>query len=121
LSAALQPATETTAAETAADGLVVGVYKDGSFASAATEQTMPASVREAIVQQLRQSDTKGKLGEVRVLYGIATEVGTMNSGTDAGTYRRVAVVGLGSRPKTEDASDMIERARFAVGERWCIV
>lgn len=84
------------------DALVLGVYKDGSFSETATKK-ITEKIRQTIKQQLQCAGVKGKLGEVRVLYGI---------GSEEGLPSQIAVVGLGTKPENE--RDSLEKARVAV-------
>ncbi|RGB38772.1 cytosol aminopeptidase family, catalytic domain-containing protein [Rhizophagus diaphanus] len=83
------------------DALVLGVYKDGSFSETATKK-ITEKIRQTIKQQLQCAGVKGKLGEVRVLYGI---------GSEEGLPSQIAVVGLGTKPENE--RDSLEKARVA--------
>ncbi|POG78873.1 leucine aminopeptidase [Rhizophagus irregularis DAOM 181602=DAOM 197198] len=87
------------------DALVLGVYKDGSFSETASKK-ITEKIRQTIKQQLQCAGVKGKLGEVRVLYGI---------GSEEGLPSQIAVVGLGTKPENE--RDSLEKARAAVGVR----
>ncbi|RIA97471.1 cytosol aminopeptidase family, catalytic domain-containing protein [Glomus cerebriforme] len=80
------------------DALVLGTYKDGSLSETASKE-ISNNVQQAIKQQLQCAGVKGKLGEVRVLYGIE------------GLPSKIAVVGLGTKP--ENIKDSLDKARVA--------
>ncbi|EXX69642.1 leucine aminopeptidase [Rhizophagus irregularis DAOM 181602=DAOM 197198] len=83
------------------DGLVLGVYKDGSLSESASKE-VSNNVQQTIKQQLQCAGVKGKLGEVRVLYGI---------GREEGLPSKIAVVNLG--PKSESLKESLNKARVA--------
>ncbi|CAG8467786.1 4562_t:CDS:2 [Ambispora leptoticha] len=95
-------------ANTDYDALVLGAYKDGSFAETITKE-IPSSTQETIRQNLKLSNAKGKFGEVRVFYGIAEE--------SSNVPKQIAVVGLGKKSSDEkgevDLSEALEKARHA--------
>jgi hypothetical protein len=83
------------------DALVLGVYKDGSFSETASKK-ITEKIQQTIKQQLQYAGVKGKLGEIRVLYGVGSE----------DLPSQIAVVGLGTKP--ENLRDSLEKARVAV-------
>ncbi|CAG8643213.1 8962_t:CDS:1, partial [Paraglomus occultum] len=83
------------------DGLVLGVYKDGSL-SEASANDIPSATKEAIQNQLKLSKTKGKFGEVRTLYGLE------------GLADQVALVSLKEKDDKQELSKALEKARKAV-------
>ena len=84
------------------DALVLGTYKDGSLLETASKE-IPEKVQQIIKQQLQCSGLKGKLGEIRVLYGIE------------GLPPKVALVSLGTKKDSpQDLKDSLDRARVAV-------
>ena len=59
--------------------------------------------QQTIKQQLQCAGVKGKLSELRILYGI---------GNEEGFLPQIAVIGLGNKP--EDLRDSLEKAYVAV-------
>ena len=87
------------------DAIVLGAYKDGSLSETASKE-ISEKVQQTIKQQLQYSGVKGKLGEVRVLYGI---------GSEEGLPSKIAVVGLGTKKDSpENLKDSLDKARVAV-------
>jgi hypothetical protein len=82
------------------DGLVLGVYKDGSLSESVSKE-ISDNAQQTIKQLLQCAGVKGKLGEVRVLYGI-----------EEGLPSKVAVVNLGT--KSESLKESLNKARVAV-------
>ncbi|PKY43872.1 hypothetical protein RhiirA4_511503 [Rhizophagus irregularis] len=83
------------------DGLVLGTYKDGSLSEIASKE-ISNNIQQTIKQQLQCAGVKGKLGEVRVLYGI---------GKEEGLPSKIAIVSLGTKP--ENLKDSLNKARVA--------
>ncbi|CAB5377204.1 unnamed protein product [Rhizophagus irregularis] len=83
------------------DGLVLGTYKDGSLSEIASKE-ISNNIQQTIKQQLQCAGVKGKLGEVRVLYGI---------GKEEGLPSKIAIVSLGT--KSENLKDSLNKARVA--------
>jgi hypothetical protein len=81
------------------DALILGVFNDGSLSEPASKG-IPNNIQEIIKKQLQCADVKGKLCEVRVLYGIE------------GLPSKTAIVGLGTKPKNPNES--LEKTRAAV-------
>ncbi|CAG8542151.1 5786_t:CDS:2 [Ambispora gerdemannii] len=99
--------TKARHATTEYDALVLGAYKDGSFAETATKE-IPLTTQEAIRQRLKLSNAKGKIGEVRVFYGVEGEASSVP--------KQIAVVGLGKKSSEKgevDLSEALEKARHA--------
>ncbi|GES94587.1 leucine aminopeptidase [Rhizophagus clarus] len=80
------------------DGLVLGIYKDGSLSESASKE-ISDNLQQIIKQQLQFAGVKGKTGEVRILYGIS------------GLPSKTAVVNLGLR--SESLKDSLSKARVA--------
>ncbi|CAI2187855.1 18907_t:CDS:2, partial [Funneliformis geosporum] len=89
------------------DAIILGAYKDGSLSEAASKE-ISEKVQQNIKQQLQYAGAKGKLGEVRVLYGV---------GSEEGLPTKIAVVGLGT--KKESLRDSLDKARVAAAAGVC--
>ncbi|CAG8698018.1 4503_t:CDS:2 [Dentiscutata erythropus] len=89
------------------DALVLGSYKDGTLTDTATNE-IPESIRTSIQEQLRFSGLKGKLGEIRMFYGLG--------GNDENIPKKIAVVSLGINKDFEQSRvpEALEITRKAV-------
>ncbi|ORX94250.1 cytosol aminopeptidase [Basidiobolus meristosporus CBS 931.73] len=86
------------------DGLILGVYKDLTLANSV--KALDENVKTQLTEQLKNSGATGKLGELRVLYGLDS------------CPKQVAVVGLGKAAEASVPKNM-ENARkaAAIGAR----
>ncbi|CAG8648126.1 2709_t:CDS:2, partial [Funneliformis mosseae] len=92
------------------DAIVLGAYKDGSLSEVASKE-ISEKVQTNIKQQLQYAGAKGKLGEVRVLYGV---------GSEEGLPSKMAVVGLGTKKDSpEELRDSLDKARVAAAAGVC--
>ncbi|RHZ45266.1 hypothetical protein Glove_682g36 [Diversispora epigaea] len=86
------------------DGVVFGAYKDGSLTNSVSK-LIPENLQKNIQEQLQFSGIKGKLGEIRLFYGI---------GGSEDIPKKIAVVGLGTNKNNNDEEfQALERARKA--------
>ncbi|CAG8520255.1 5807_t:CDS:2, partial [Scutellospora calospora] len=95
------------------DALVLGSYKDGSLTDTAAKE-IPEGLQRNIRDQLQFSGLKGKLGEVRMFYGLG--------GDDVNIPKKIAVVALGINKSCEQSHDVsealeISRKATAIGIR----
>ncbi|CAG8829564.1 4187_t:CDS:1, partial [Cetraspora pellucida] len=81
------------------DALVLGSYKDGSLTDTAAKE-IPENLQRNIQEQFQYSGLKGKLGEVRMFYGLG--------GDDANIPKKIAVVALGINKGSEQSHDVSE-------------
>ncbi|KAK9765714.1 hypothetical protein K7432_005736 [Basidiobolus ranarum] len=86
------------------EGLILGVYKDLNLTNSV--KALDEKVQIQLTEQLKNSGATGKLGELRVLYGLEN------------LPKQVAVVGLGKDAEVSVAENM-EKARkaAAIGAR----
>ncbi|RIB09118.1 cytosol aminopeptidase [Gigaspora rosea] len=89
------------------DAIVLGSYKDGALTDNASKE-IPENIQKKIQEQLRCSGLKGKLGEVRMFYGLGEN--------DENIPKKIAVVGLGINKdfKQSHVSEALEITRKAV-------